>query len=145
MPIYQDLSNLVLAKSTIELKYAGGVAQFKKDFRFDAVAKNREDNELIGFAYMNSSDISIDEILDAGFHAVFNGEVFVSSNDFVIINRYGGREWECPWLADNGVFFWHTEAPAAAQQEAKERGECPVNQIEETYGSFQNWAKTIYK
>jgi hypothetical protein len=47
MPIYQDLSDLVVPKSTIELKYAGGVAQFKKDMRFDSVAKNKDKNTCI--------------------------------------------------------------------------------------------------
>jgi hypothetical protein len=144
MPIYTDLSNLIFPKDLIALKYPGGVEQFKMDYKFDTVQKNREDNELISFAQMNSDDFDLGGFLDAGFRGDTKDGFVVFSTDFVNVNRYGGRMWDCPWLEDNGVFFWHVDTSPESKQEAHERCECFVNQIVEKYGSYENWSNTIY-
>ena len=103
-----------------------------------------EDNELISFVAMNPDELDLTQAA-SNFHRIADEDNYITgSDDFVVVNRYGGREWECQWLEDNGVFFWHTSSSDAAKQEAKERGECWMNRIEEVYGSFQKFAKTIY-
>lgn len=144
MPIYTDLSNLIFPKAIVDFKYPGGVEQFKIDFEFDAIQKNREDNELISFAQMNASDFELEEFISAGFDAQEKDGYIVFSTDFVILNRYGGKLWECPWLEDNGTSFWHKDTLPKSKQKALERGDCIVDLIEEKYGSYENWSNTIY-
>ncbi len=75
------------------------------------------------------------------------GDLRISSNEFVIINRYGGKMWPCDWIEtsndDYPVFFWDISASESAKQEAIKRSKCLMSEIESTYGSWAAWGAPI--
>jgi hypothetical protein len=106
MPIHIELANLILPKRRIMEKYQGGIAQFRQDYHVCGDNKHQEDDELISLSAMNCDEFHIQEMVDRGlqFDPVTN-----SSDDFVILARYGGRLWDMKWLRDNAIFAWHRD------------------------------------
>ena len=101
MPIYIHPANLIIQKKTIAQKYIGGINHFKVMFFSDANALNQEDDELFSITKMNRDEFDIE-------HLVLNGLSYSeTSDDFVILTRYGGRCWDAEWLEDDKVFAWH--------------------------------------
>lgn len=100
MPIPIEFINLIIRKSTLEAKYQGGLEQFIKDVPNQSF---REDNELVRFGCMNSSDLErfIDLTLERGLEYKEN-----ETDDFVIINSYSGASWKVSWLEHNYVECW---------------------------------------
>jgi hypothetical protein len=100
MPIPIEFINLFIRKSTLEAKYLGGLEQFIKDVPNQSF---REDNELVRFGCMNSSDLErfIDLTLERGLEYKEK-----DTDDFVIINTYSGLSWEVGWLEHDYVVCW---------------------------------------
>ena len=147
MPICTDLSQVVFRKSIVSDKYPGGIEQFKTDFKFSSGKYNAEDNELISFVAMNADELDLDQTAN-NFHRIIDKEGYIiGSNDFVVVNRYGGKSWDNQWLTgyeDNvSVFFWDITANEASIKEAKARSSCPMNEIETRYGSWIKWGEVI--
>ena len=147
MPINTDLSQLVFRKSIISEKYKGGLQKFKKDFEFSSVKRNREDNELISLAAMNPDEFDL-TLAANNFHRIADEDNFIiGSDDFVIINRYGGKMWYCDWITGDDdeypAFFWDVKACETSIEEALERCNCEVHEIEARYGSFMKWGEVI--
>ena len=148
MPINTDLSQLVFRKSIVAEKYIGGVHRFKEDFKFSSGKYNAEDNELISFVGMNAEDLDLDQAAN-NFHRVVDEEGYIiGSNDFVVVNRYGGLMWNSDWLTgDEGkgsVFFWDVDANEASIKEAEERSSCFVSDIVSRHGSWMKWGEVIF-
>jgi hypothetical protein len=167
MPLNVDLSQIVFRKSIIEERFPGGVEEFKTTFKFSITPRNAEDNELISFVSMNAEDVNFAAAAcfdwqkdDEGFlvdpsmfffkvmELVGDGEdLRISSKEFVIINRYGGKMWPCDWIEpmvdDYPVFFWDITASESAKQEAIKRSKCFISEIESTYGSWAAWGAPI--
>ena len=167
MPLYVDLSQIVFRKSIIDERFPGGVEEFKTAFKFSITPRNAEDNELISFVSMNVEELNFDAAAsfdwqkdDEGFlvdppmffFKVMElvgdvGDLRISSNEFVIINRFGGKMWPCDWIEtsndDYPVFFWDITASESAKQEAIKRSKCFISEIESTYGSWAAWGAPI--
>ena len=167
MPLYVDLSQIIFRKSIIEERFPGGVEEFKTAFNFNITPLNAEDNELISFVSMNAEDLNFEAAAsfdwqkgDEGFLVdppMFFFKVMelvgdvedlrISSKEFVIINRYGGKKWPCDWIETSGddypVFFWDILANKNAKQEAITRSNCLMSDIESTYGSWTTWGAPI--
>jgi hypothetical protein len=103
MSIPIEFINLIIRKSTLETKYKGGLAQFIKDIPNQSF---REDEELVRYGCMNSSDLErfIDLTLERGLEYKE-----MDTDDFVIINTYSGLSWEVGWLEHNYVESWSTK------------------------------------
>ena len=147
MPINTELSQLVFRKSIIAEKYIGVVAQFKEDFEYSRGKYNREDNELISLVAMNADDLGLSQAAN-NFHRIMDEEGYiVGSEDFVVVNRYGGKMWDNEWITGDAgkgsVFFWDVNASEASIQEAYDRSNCPMDEIETRYGTWMKWGEVI--
>ena len=147
MPINTELSQLVFRNSIIAEKYIGGVAQFKEDFEYSRGKYNREDNELISLVAMNANDLGLSQAAN-NFHRIMDEEGYiVGSEDFVVVNRYGGKMWDNEWITGDAgkgsVFFWDVNASEASIQEAYDRSNCPMDEIETRYGTWMKWGEVI--
>jgi hypothetical protein len=77
---------------------------------------------------MNSDQLDLCGITDH-FQLVTNEEdAIISSTDFVILERYGGRMWDCDWLKDNTVFIWDASASAEAVKELERRSAMTIDE-----------------
>ena len=103
MPVFIHLSNLIVDKEAIKQKYKGGVDQFRLDFQ-NYNSLFQEDLELFSLAAMNSGDFSFDKLLEGGLHYY---EFSQRSDDFVILDRYGGCHWQVDWLGHGAVYAAH--------------------------------------
>jgi hypothetical protein len=92
MAIELEFINLVVLKSTLEAKYAGGLAQFKEDLPNKSL---REDADLIRFGCMNWNDLGhfMDIIIAKGLE--YKDQ---ESKDFVVISSLKGALWEVDWI-----------------------------------------------
>ena len=107
MPVFIYLSILVIDKKAIKKKYKGGIVEFKKNYRWDEDCNNQEDDELFAIASMNSDEHEIKELTSKGLSYDFSAG---RSEDFTIVNRYGGAEWKVSWLNHGYSFAWHNDA-----------------------------------
>ena len=106
-----------------------------------------EDNELISMAAMNPDELDLTQAAN-NFHRIADEDNYITgSDDFVIINRYGGKMWDNEWITgDEGkgsVFFWDVTASVASIQEAQDRSNCPMDEIETRYGTWMKWGEVI--
>lgn len=116
MPVFIYLSILVVDKKAIKKKYKGGIVEFKKNYRWDEDCNNQEDDELFAIASMNSDEHEIEELTSKGLS--FDAQL-QRSNDFTIVNRYGGAEWPVSWLEHGYSFAWHVDADEKFIDQAK--------------------------
>ena len=135
MPLAIDIFALIVPKKVIETKYAGGIAQFKKDF-FRGTDADMEDGELLGVGYMDADDVDVEKLMMRGLS--FNKtEPF--SEDFVIVSRYGDPLlWPCKWLIQNSLHAWHVEASEENKKRAEEVGNMTMDRIYELMDMDQN-------
>tara|TARA_Y100001954_G_scaffold226739_1_gene269009 strand:- start:286 stop:729 length:444 start_codon:yes stop_codon:yes gene_type:complete len=115
MPIITDLSNLVIAKDTIDKKVKGGVEQFRKDW-IDNYKRNEEDDELFSLSKMNPDEFDIDALISQGLAYDIKSQ---SSEDFVIVTKYGHKLWIADWLEVEGSYMFHRTCPQAQKDRAK--------------------------
>ena len=141
MPVAIDNFNLVIPKSVIAKKYAGGEHLFRLDVEFDTSPVHIEDNELFVLRAMNVDDFDLDLLINNGLH--YDQEKFYST-DFSICTKLDGMLWPVDWLVDNHVFIWHQNASAMAIEEARHRGECSMSLVETVYGSFAKYLEVIW-
>jgi hypothetical protein len=134
MPIYIDLSNLILAKKTVEKKYLGGINQFRLDYFSKSNTRNQEDKELFSLVSMNNDELNIDALIQKGIS--YNHETS-TSEDFTIINRYGGALWNVSWLSDNSIFAWHNECEKDKIDLAEKIANTPMDEINDILETFQ--------
>ena len=104
MPIYIELASLIVNKKAVESKYQGGIDQFRKDCTEESI-KSSEDIHLFGLARMNADEFDLDPLINGGLH--WNKKT-QTSNDFVLVNRYGGINWSTDWLEGDAIFVYHT-------------------------------------
>jgi hypothetical protein len=109
MPIYIQLCSLAVPKEVLKTKYAGGVTQFKEDYSFDRSELHQEDELLISIAYMNPFEVEIELLLEKGISFTDSPKPY--SNDFTIVNRYGGVSWENELIDCNSAYVWHKRTP----------------------------------
>jgi hypothetical protein len=135
MPLAIDIFALIVPKKVIETKYAGGIAQFKKDF-FRGTDADMEDGELLGVGYMDADDVDVEKLMKRGLS--FNrSEPF--SEDFVIVSRYGDPLlWPCKWLIQNSLHAWHVEASEENKKRAEEVGDMTIERVFELMDMDQN-------
>lgn len=107
MPVYLHIANLVIKKTSVIEKYSGGIEQFRLDCNIPVSEINQEDNELFSLGLMNADEFDIEKLMNKGLHFDIDWQY---SDDFTIINRYGGLFWEAAWLKQNGIFAWHIDA-----------------------------------
>jgi len=140
MPIYIRLSQLIFKKSIVEQKFPGGLEKLKAMYKYDPakhsivsvgsypIGEFFEDSDLISFTAMNSDELELSDIVDH-FQLVTNEEgAIISSTDFVILERYGGRMWDCDWLKDNTVFIWDVSASVEAVKELERRSAMTIDE-----------------
>ena len=59
MPVFINIANIVVEKSTIARKYNGGIDQFKIDYSFGPEKRHQEDDKLFSIAFMGIDDSEI--------------------------------------------------------------------------------------
>lgn len=105
MPLYAQLSNLIVNKDAVKNKYIGGLESFRKKYINNSQPYNQEDNHLFSLSKMNSDEFEIQDLINEGLS--FDTEKQFS-NDFTILSRYGGLHWEVEWIKNYySVFFAH--------------------------------------
>lgn len=130
MPIYRQLSNLIIPLATIESKYAGGADAFRKEYIIPHLSINQEDNELFSLSAMNPQEFDIQALLSKGLEFDFNRQY---SKDFVIVSRYDGKLWSADWLNNNGVFAWHKECSQEQINKAIELSKLSMDEISKLF------------
>jgi hypothetical protein len=123
MPIYCEHIQLVIPKEILEVKYKGGLEQFKLDHQWGK-SHDHEDNELISIASMDNGFPIIE-----GLHYDVKSK---TSKDFVIVARYGASAlaWNVDWCKTNRCFIWHNECSLSSYQKMMEVSEMTVNELE---------------
>jgi hypothetical protein len=106
MPIYLNVFNLIINKTAIYEKYAGGVEQFRIDYGIPLSKINHEDDELFSLGQMNADEFDIDSLKSKGLS--FDNDKH-ESDDFTIVSRYGELSWDAKWLKYNRLFAWHID------------------------------------
>ncbi len=140
MPIYIYLANLIIEKKTVEKKYKGGVAKFRKDYLSRTPTNSQEDDELFSIARMNRDEFEIDNLVDNGLH--FDEKTWTST-DFVIILRYGSYLWKLDWIEDNNVFAWHKECNPKLINRANVIAETTFDDIQKAFERGEQLLDTI--
>lgn len=147
MPVYVNHSQVIIRKSLIEDKYPGGVLKFKTETGFTSVPRNVEDKELLSFAAMNSDELELNILAKHFDYNLDEDNQLVHSNDFVIVERYGGKLWSCDWLDCDSdrypTFCWDVSADKVSIDAVKWRASCPMNLIEKAFGSWDFWSSPI--
>ena len=116
MPVFINLSILVVDKKAIKKKYIGGLSTFKDNYYWGDDTNNQEDDELFAIASMNSDDQDIGELVSKGLSFDVSSK---RSEDFTIVNRYGGALWPVSWLQHGYSFAWHIDADENFIEKAK--------------------------
>lgn len=140
MPVFIHLANLVIPKSIVEKKYPGGVNQFRKEYKIDKENYHQEDGELFSLAAMNSSEFDIVDLIETGIS--YDSKTNFSE-DFTIIHRYGGAEWEPSWLRHNSVFVWHKDCNPEKIKKAEEIANITMDKIAEAFDRGEKPWETI--
>lgn len=140
MPIYIELANLVIPKSTVTNKYVGGKDQFKSDYGIIEKSRHQEDDLLFSISRMNCDEYDIDKIVANGLDYDFE---YKTSSDFTILSRYGGCLWKVDWLEFNDMFAWHINTEKEKIEFAKKRNELTMDKISEMFDVGLNPFKTI--
>ena len=123
MPVFINLSILVVDKKAIKKKYIGGLSAFKDNYYWGEDTNNQEDDELFAIASMNSDDQDIEELVSKGLSFDVNSQ---KSEDFTIVNRYGGALWPVSWLQHGYSFAWHIDHATTKSPQAKLVADRPI-------------------
>lgn len=140
MPVFIHLSILVVDKNALKKKYKGGMDEFRKNYYWGEDTNNQEDDELFAIASMNSDDQDIEELMSKGLS--FDAEA-QKSEDFTIVNRYGGALWPVSWLQHGYSFAWHVDADESKIAKAKAVDEMTMDKIAELFEEGINTFSTI--
>jgi len=140
MPLFIHLSILVVDKKAIKKKYTGGVSAFKNNYYWGEDTNNQEDDELFAIASMNSDDQDIEELISNGLSFDIQSH---RSDDFTIVNRYGGALWPVSWLKHGYSFAWHVDADENFIEKAKAVDEMTMEKIADLFEEGINSFSTI--
>ena len=110
MPLYIDLSNLVIPKVEVKKYYNGGLEAFRERFFWEN-CKNQEDNELFGIAAMNPDELPIEVLKENGMQAIFD------EGNYEIVHKYGAQS-SVEWLEVYTPFMWHKKCDVAQIKKA---------------------------
>ncbi len=137
MPIYCEHIQIVIPKAVLEIKYKGGVDQFKKDYHWKR-PPHHEDNELISIASMENAFPTPE-----GLHYDSHKK---TSQDFVIVARYGAPalSWEVDWCLTNKVFIWHKDCRPSSLSEMHKRCALTVDEIAKAFDLGEEPFADIY-
>ena len=89
---------------------------------------------------MNSDDQDIDELISKGLS--FDNDL-QRSDDFTIVNRYGGALWPVSWLKHGYSFAWHIDADENCIEKAKAVENMTMDKIAELFQDGINSFSTI--
>ncbi len=140
MPVFIHLSILVVDKKAIKKKYKGGISAFKNNYYWGEDTNNQEDDELFAVASMNSDDQDIEELISNGLSFDIKSQ---RSDDFTIVNRYGGALWPVSWLEHGYSFAWHVDAVENFIEKAKAIDEMTMEKIADLFEDGINPFSTI--
>ncbi len=140
MPVFIHLSILVVDKKAIKKKYTGGISAFKNNYYWGEDTNNQEDDELFAVASMNSDDQDIEELISNGLSFDIKSQ---RSDDFTIVNRYGGALWPVSWLEHGYSFAWHVDADENFIEKAKAVDEMNMEIIADLFEEGINSFSTI--
>jgi hypothetical protein len=140
MPVFINLSILVVDKKALEKKYKGGIDEFRNNYYWGEDTNNQEDDELFAIASMNSDDQDIEKLISQGLSF---DEGSQRSDDFTIINRYGGALWPVSWLQHGYSFAWHVDAHVSYIKKAKAVEHMTMDKIGELFEKGINPFSTI--
>lgn len=118
---------------------SGGMEQFREDFLVNNEV-NQEDDELVSICQMNPEEFDIPFLLERGLSLDIEKK---HSDDFVILFRYGGRQWEASWLEDNSIFAWHKNCNQDQIQKAKSVGNMTMIEVGREIDKGNNILATI--
>lgn len=135
MPVFIHLSILVINKKAIKKKYRGGIEAFKRAYKWGEDTCNQEDDELFALASMNSNEHEIMELTSNGMSY---DAIHRRSEDFTIVNRYGGAEWAVNWLETGYSFVWHVEADENFISKAKNADLMPMKEATDLFDQGKN-------
>jgi hypothetical protein len=130
----------LLKSKLLKIKYFGGLEAFKENYPWGDDFNNQEDDELFAIASMNSDEHEIEELTLRGLS--FDVEL-QRSDDFTIVNRYGGAEWSVSWLEHGYSFAWHIYAKENYIAQAKGVDLMTMDKIGELFEEGNNPFKTI--
>ena len=135
MPTYIHLANLIIPKSAIEQKMAGGCVAFRENYIFQNIELNQEDNYTFSLTRMNPDEFDLDALIELGLAYV---EFQNSSTDFTIVTRYGGILWEVNWLQQNGIYAWHVDSSTEEIALAKIKSDMLMSEMAEIIERGEN-------
>lgn len=142
MPVFIHHACLIAEKRVIELKYAGGLVAFRKDFQMeDDESYHQEDRLIVAIAAMDPEDFDLLQLKDKGLH--FNPELGMS-DDFTIVSRYGESPWTLPWLHKNTTFAWHADTDHLAVAQAQRIDGMFMSEIKAMFEAGKNPYNTIW-
>ena len=119
MPISIDLFNLVIEKAAVQERYPGGQERFRTDIDFDPARwADQEDNELFSIGAMDAV-VVMDHLRTLRNKGLRYDPDEPSTNDLVIISRYGGPGDRPLWLRCNSFYAWHATCDPALQDKAE--------------------------
>ena len=139
MPVYIHLSNLIVNKESIAEKCQGGIEQFRQDFQDDNELF-QEDQELFCLASMNSDEFNIAEMTERGLSFDQDNQ---RSDDFVVVERYGGALWETSWLECGAVYAFHKDCSLNNRLRAYEMEMITMDEVQRIFANGGNPFQTI--
>ena len=139
MPVYLHPANLIVHKKAVAERYKGGIESFRKDFEKDN-PYFAEDNELFSLARMNVDEFPEYRLVDGGLEYDHEKK---SSNDYVIISRYGGHLWEVDWLDASNVYAYHKDCSMGDRARAIQIEQLPVSEVQRIFDAGGNPFETI--
>ena len=110
MPLYIELSTLVLPKNEVKQHYKGGIKAFRERFLWED-CRNQEDDELFGIAAMNPDELPIGLLKENGMQPVFD------AGNYDIVLKYGAKS-SVNWLTVKVPFLWHNECSTVQKEKA---------------------------
>ena len=140
MPVFINIANIVVEKSTIARKYNGGIDQFKIDYSFGPEKRHQEDDKLFSIAFMGIDDSEIKYLISKGLS--FDNDT-KTSEDFVIVYMHGGGAWKVNWLDCNATFAWHKQCASSQIKRAQEIENMLMNDIYTANERGENLFETI--
>ena len=89
---------------------------------------------------MNSDEHEITELTSKGLSFDASSQ---RSDDFTIVNRYGGAEWTVSWLQHGYSFAWHIDADENFIARAKAVDKMTMDRAAELFEEGKNPFHTI--
>lgn len=131
---------MIIRKSAISEKYAGGLEQVRMGYAIGISEVNQEDDELFLTGRMNIDKFNIQRLTLKGLSFDESNQY---SDDFTIKPCHGPYLWEMTCIADSRVFAWHIDAKQECIDKAIKIGSTPCYEISAMFEKDENPFKTI--